>query len=190
MKKLIIFLLFLNFIIFAEDEIILDGFIAPTQSGRVLIIPTTSLELTGFNTPYNLFLLSSDFEYQTSFLSDNLAIFGNLGLGFWGDNLMFNFEGGIKYKFDYLITNLRPFIESSIAFSPIIVIDRITTDFSFIVGAGVQYYVTDQFGLEGSFDMKYNRLINFLPETEVYQDINTLHNSLNLKINFSFIFIF
>ena len=188
MKKIVIILSLISSFIFANGAP--NGFERPIQEGRVLISPTATLEVSSYNVAYNTFIISSDFEYQTSYLNTHLAIFGNLGLGFWGDNIMFNIEGGVKAKLGYLLKNLDPFLTTSISIDPLIIGDRITTIFSIMAGGGVQYFITDSFGLEGSLDLKFNRLNNFLPTNEAYKDVNKINNSLSLRFNFSLVFVF
>lgn len=125
----------------------------PTEVGRVLWLPSGGIHffITDNEKSDMTFLIDSDFEYQTGLMDKAVAIFGNAGLGFSGSNFVMQFQIGLKYKFQYIEYNLKPFIKAGISFAPIFDEDAVTL-FSGFLGAGFQYFLSGETGLELSTD--------------------------------------
>ncbi|MBN2695826.1 hypothetical protein JXR93_14295 [bacterium] len=125
----------------------------PTEVGRVLWLPGGGIHffITDNSKSDMTFLIDSDFEYQTGLMSQSIALFGNAGLGFSGSNFIMQFQIGLKYKFQYIEYNLKPFLKVGVSFAPVFDEDAVTL-FSGFLGAGFQYFLDGESGVELSTD--------------------------------------
>ncbi len=183
MKKIL--LMFITISIFASNK-----YNIPMEPGRVLVSPSMDLELTGIYTKSNIILISSDIEYQSILIGSGISGFLNFGIGFFKDDLLFNFEAGLKYRAGYLVSNFIPLVSFSMALTPMLVEDRIVSNFSPTIGFGMQYFATDSFGLEFSTAFKYNIFINDLPDSSSYKDVNKIDDTFTVKFALAFVFVF
>ena len=128
--------------------------------GRVFIIPSFEYNMSFASEVDTLMIINSDFEYNTSLIDSQLAIYGNLGFGFVDKYFLLHIEGGAKYNLPRLTRFLKPFLKLGVTLNPYFTSAVVYTPIAATMGLGFKFFINSNLAIEESQEFQIGNQLN------------------------------